>query len=112
MPNFTGESTTELDIAVLRSNLNTVAHKLRGRDEVDGGRGNDHLYNPRACTKAKVPLESPSSVARVHKSSPTLGSKEATFKALTKPFLASRETGFILKFPPTKNLRTMAADAV
>lgn len=44
IPDLTGEGTTELDVAILRGDLDTVAHKLRDRDEVDGRRGNDNLY--------------------------------------------------------------------
>ena len=43
IPDFTSESTVELDVAVLSSNLDIVAHKLRSRDEVDRGGSNDNL---------------------------------------------------------------------
>ena len=113
VPDFAGECPAELHVAVLCGDLNAIAHKLRGRDEVDGGGSNDHLYIVHTRTKATAPLDSASSViTETFINSPTLGSKEAPFKALTKPFLASRETGFILKLPPTKNLRDMAAGIV
>lgn len=38
---------------------------------------------------------------------PTEGSRSASFRSFTKACLDSREIGFILKFPPTKNWRVM-----
>lgn len=39
--------------------------------------------------------------------SPVLGSRVASLRILTSARLASRDAGFILKFPPTKNWRVM-----
>ncbi len=39
--------------------------------------------------------------------SPVLGSRVASLRILTSARLASRDTGFILKLPPTKNWRVM-----
>lgn len=36
---------------------------------------------------------------------PVLGSNVASLRTLINAFFASREVGFILKFPPTKNWR-------
>ena len=111
IPDFTSEGTAGLDIAVLCGDLDTVAHSLRGGDEVDGRGRNDDLYD-HAFYRAVKRSEHVAAVLEVYLCSPTLGSREAEFRPFTRLALAASETGLSLKLPPTKNWRAIAIEWV
>ena len=91
-----GESTVVLQIAVLRGDLDVLAQGVRNREQVEGWRGNNDLCNPAVCE--------PLSQGKIRENvAPTDGSIVALLRTSTRAFFASKETGFILKLPPTKN---------
>jgi hypothetical protein len=98
-----GEGARGLRVASLRSDLDLLPKDLLQRQQVKSGGRDHHLCNIPSvfdCAKRDGDMHSP-----------TDESISASLRILTIARLASTEVGFILKLPPTKNLRAIVMES-
>ena len=103
-PDFASEGTRSLSVAVLSRDLDVFAQKVDDGDQIQGRGCDDDLCNGIVRSSGRE------GGVRGTFRSPVLGSRVASLRVLISARFASRDAGFILKLPPTKNWRVMVVD--